>query len=257
MTQVSSVSVCELQRLVPSSRLLYAPAEPPHQNPSSWNKKHNYQNGTYVSSRNLSQTGYGSNRGNLPTTVFTRFPNDVFLLPDFRSFPTRTACGVRRIGQVARDSSALMRKCAWPALSGKESADKNEVLSERAGTTKTAHETWERWKWDAETLHAHCKHLGPCVCAMSVRHANVSEKCACDMEVFTHPVAHTVVATAWARNPELTKKNPQTSSSHFHLDFSHQDVVQQFAFHRPSLMNASRFPETCASPDFWWCHCES
>ena len=78
-----------------------------------------------------------------------------------------------------------------------------------------------------------------------------SEKCACDTECVYPSVAHTVVATTWVRNPETKKKNPQTSSFHVHLDFSDQDVVHQFAFHRSSLVNASRFPEACASADYW------
>ena len=49
----------------------------------------------------------------------------------------------------------------------------------------------------------------------------------------TRSVAHTEVATKRERNIGL-KKNPQTSSFHVHLDFSHQDVVHQFAFHRSS-----------------------
>ena len=95
-----------------------------------------------------------------------------------------------------------------------------------------------------------CEHLEPCVYAMSVRQAKIeSEKCACDTECVYTPVAHTAVATGCVRNPET--KNPQTSSCHFHLDFSHQDVVHKFAFHRSLLVNASRFPEACASDDFW------
>ena len=95
----------------------------------------------------------------------------------------------------------------------------------------------------ATTLsHACTRYLyatqGKCVRKMCVRHG-----------VCVHPpVAHTVVATTWVRNPETKKKMFQTSSFHFHLDFSHQDVVHQFAFHRSSLVNASR---SCASADSW------
>ena len=39
------------------------------------------------------------------------------------------------------------------------------------------------------------------------------------------PVAHTAVPTTWV-------KNPQTPSFHSDLDFSHQDVVHQIAFHK-------------------------
>ena len=124
---------------------------------------------------------------------------------------------------------------------------------DRAGTAKTVDETWEGRRWDGERWHAHCK--APWATRVrdgcTARKENVSEKCACDTEcVYTPRRTH---SCCQVRNPE-TKKT-QTSSCHFHLDFSHQDVVHQFAFHRSSLVNASRFPEACASSDFRWCHC--
>ena len=94
----------------------------------------------------------------------------------------------------------------------------------------------------ANTSHARTRCLyatqGKCVRTVRVRHG-----------VCVHLPSH----TQWLslRGCEiLRQKKPQTSSFHFHLDFSHQNVVHQFAFQRSSLVNASRCPEARASADF-------
>ena len=124
--------------------------------------------------------------------------------------------------------------------------------SDRAGTARTADETWEWRGWDGEKWHAHCKHLShACTrCLYGTQGKRVRKMC---VRHGVYTPSHTAVATTWIRNPE-TKKNLQTSSFHFHLDFSHQHVVHQFAFHRSSLVNVSQFPEAC-SADFWWSRC--
>ena len=79
--------------------------------------------------------------------------------------------------------------------------------SDRAGTARTADETWEWRGWDGEIWHAHCKHLEPCVYTMSVRHARkmCQKNVRATRSVCTLSVAHTVVATTWVRNPETKK----------------------------------------------------
>ena len=105
----------------------------------------------------------------------------------------------------------------------------------------------ERVRWRDMT----CALQTPCVYAMSVRHARKTcqKNVRATRSVCTLTIAHTVVATTWVRSPE-TKKKSSDFVVHFHLYFSHQDVVHQFAFHRSSSVNASRFPEACASADF-------
>ena len=90
-----------------------------------------------------------------------------------------------------------------------------------------------------------------CSCLYVTQGTSAKKMCVRHGVCVHFPVAHTVVARTWVRNLESKKKKTQSSSSNVHLDFSHQDVVHQFAFHRSSRVNASRFPEACYSVVFF------
>ena len=165
-------------------------------------------------------------------------------------------CGVHGIGQVAKLPAAraevrLIRAFGSgevrQRLCRQECGLEVTVREQRRRRMKHENGESEMERYDmrtANTLSHACERglhatQGNCVRKICVRHG-----------VCVHLPSH----TQWLplRGCEiLRQKNPQTSSFHNHLDFSHQDVVHEFAFHRSSLVNAFRFPEACASADFW------
>ena len=170
-----------------------------------------------------------------PLTVKQRLHLDEKVEGEKSSVGTREAHRVECVGSARKPNFPAARaEVRLTRAFGSGTVRQGRCRRER-GVEVTVREQQGRWmihengEGEMEMKHAHCKHLEPCVYAMSVRHARkmCQKNVRATRSECTPPVAHTVVATTWVRNPETKKKKHQTSSFHFHHDFSQQDVVHQ------------------------------
>ena len=135
-------------------------------------------------------------------------------------------CGVRGIGEVAKLPGARAEVRLTRACGSGKARRRRRGRERGVDVTVREQQGWRvkhEWrKRDGDMPHAHCKHLEPCVCAMSARHAK--KMCVRQESVCTLSIAHTAVAT------------------------THQDLFHQFAFHHLSdvSVNSSWFPEACS-----------
>ena len=105
---------------------------------------------------------------------------------------------------IQTNLSPLIWECACPAILGRDKLDRGMKCP--SGNSRDVSETSEWRERDGETRYAqrnmffflwNSAHLEPCVCAMSVRHAE--RMCVRQQSVCTPTVAHMVVKIAWVR----------------------------------------------------------